>query len=370
MIRSSSLFVIPVSFFLWFSEALYAFPELTREGYQHCNSCHASPNGGGLLTPYGRGLSKDLLSTWGTDAEVPFMYFLTGPEWLNMGGDVRVIETIVDTPQFEQAQSILMQADVEAGVTYDRFQLVAALGKQSPVSVNGDSAWLYSREHYLRFAPTETVWLRLGRFNKAYGLNIPDHFTVIKKYLGWDENSETYNLELSWLREDGKEVFVTTSIGRPDNPQLNLENGVAVRYAQEVVPGARAGLSYFYGQNTLQNRHVFGPYAIVGFLKYFYVMGELDFEYVTPNGQSSNWGTVDYVKFDFQPVQGLHFNVTQEFAKTNFSDPTTLVNAYGIGAQWFPRPHFEFDIVYQWRRELAQSSDYFNMALFLVHFYL
>lgn len=119
MARLNGLYAIGILLLLCFSEKSYAFPELTREGYQHCNSCHASPNGGGVLTQYGRGLSKDLLSTWGTDEEVPFLYLLKTPEWLDMGGDVRMIETLMDTAQFEQAQFILMQADVEAAATYD-----------------------------------------------------------------------------------------------------------------------------------------------------------------------------------------------------------------------------------------------------------
>lgn len=245
------------------------------------------------------------------------------------------------------------------------------MGKQISSSTNAaNAAWLYSREHYLRYAPIDSIYLRAGLFNRAYGLNVPDHFTVIKRTLGWDENSQTYNLEASWLAEDGKELFLTWSIGRPDATALNLESGVAVRYGQEVIPGFRAGLSYFYGSNPLQHRQVFGPYAIVGLSKYFYIMGEADFEYVTPNGQPSNWGSADYIKFDFQPVQGLHFYLTQEYAKTNFNDPSTAIDAYGIGSQWFPRPHFELNAVYEKRRELAQGTNYFDMAWFMFHFYL
>ncbi len=43
------------------------FPEMVRHGYVNCVACHMSPDGGGVLTPYGRSLSKELLSIAGSD---------------------------------------------------------------------------------------------------------------------------------------------------------------------------------------------------------------------------------------------------------------------------------------------------------------
>ena len=36
----------------------YGFPNFVRLGYQHCVSCHISPQRGGLLYPYGRSIDE------------------------------------------------------------------------------------------------------------------------------------------------------------------------------------------------------------------------------------------------------------------------------------------------------------------------
>src|ERR1035437_6993722 len=77
-----------------------AFPENVRHGYVNCTSCHVSPSGGGVLTPYGRQQVKDLLSTWSTETEAGLAEgLLQTPEWLNLGGDLRNVEIYRNTPQ-------------------------------------------------------------------------------------------------------------------------------------------------------------------------------------------------------------------------------------------------------------------------------
>src|SRR5665213_1369307 len=89
-----------------------AFPEMVRHGYVNCTSCHVSPSGGGVLTPYGRQQATDLLSTWSTEKEAgPVQGLLQTPEWLNLGGDLRTIEIYRNTPQVTSARFLNMQED-------------------------------------------------------------------------------------------------------------------------------------------------------------------------------------------------------------------------------------------------------------------
>ncbi len=44
---------------------LAAEPIFLSRQYAQCTNCHYSPTGGGLLTPYGRSLSREELSTFG-----------------------------------------------------------------------------------------------------------------------------------------------------------------------------------------------------------------------------------------------------------------------------------------------------------------
>ena len=71
-----------------------AFPGSVRWGYGNCVTCHHNIGGGGVLTPYGRQLSRELLSTWGDEDEAEFAYGTVGlPSWLSLGGDVSYMAT-------------------------------------------------------------------------------------------------------------------------------------------------------------------------------------------------------------------------------------------------------------------------------------
>ena len=51
------------------AQVALAFPGSVRWGYANCSTCHFNVAGGGILTPYGRQLSRELLSTWGGERE-------------------------------------------------------------------------------------------------------------------------------------------------------------------------------------------------------------------------------------------------------------------------------------------------------------
>ena len=111
------------------SSPLQAFPEMIRHGYASCVSCHVSPAGGGILTDYGRELSRELLATWSNEEENKPLYgMVTLPESVKLGGDIRAIQTYSDTPKIREGRFFLMQADIEAAWVSESFTLVGSTG--------------------------------------------------------------------------------------------------------------------------------------------------------------------------------------------------------------------------------------------------
>ena len=94
-----------------------AFPELIRHGYVNCSACHVSPAGGGVLTPYGRGLSNEIVSRWGTEKETLPLHGLVPLEkvqdCLFLGGDLRGVQTQYENNLVKDGQWIPMQAQAE-----------------------------------------------------------------------------------------------------------------------------------------------------------------------------------------------------------------------------------------------------------------
>src|SRR3954471_17818007 len=53
------------------SSAAHTEPIFLSRQYTRCTTCHYSPTGGGLLTPYGRSLTQELSTTGHPKAESP-----------------------------------------------------------------------------------------------------------------------------------------------------------------------------------------------------------------------------------------------------------------------------------------------------------
>src|SRR5262245_59529848 len=96
--------------------SLLGYPGSVRWGYANCSTCHYNVSGGGVLTPYGRQLSRELLSTKGGEAEPRFAYGLSTPEWLALGGDFMALVSSHPDP-VSSSRFEVMQADLEAAVT-------------------------------------------------------------------------------------------------------------------------------------------------------------------------------------------------------------------------------------------------------------
>jgi hypothetical protein len=345
-----------------------AFPEMVRHGYTNCTSCHISPNGGGLLTKYGRSLSEDLLSTWNKEGEGQFLYgALKTPDWLELGGDLYELQLYTDTPQARDARFIFMHNDVEGAATYKNLTLYASVGYLDQAGSIIDH--MISHEHYLMYKVTDQINVRGGRFDKAYGINTYDHSLFIRQNLGMDQGTETYNVEASYIG-DKFDVFVTGDFGRPDSSVANAESGAAIRSSIALGDTYKVGASYYYGSNSLDQRHLFGPYGILGFTHHFFVLAEMDFQSlknITRPGSEASFGPATYLRTDYEFVQGFHVYLTHEYLQNQFGDDA-YTNAFGGGIQFFPRPHFE--ITGFAKHEVTPGIASTEVAALLLHYYL
>src|SRR5712691_5260146 len=55
-VRGTRVFVLCLLSSLIPSASTFALPTMIRLGYNNCAACHVTPQGGGLLTPYGKGI--------------------------------------------------------------------------------------------------------------------------------------------------------------------------------------------------------------------------------------------------------------------------------------------------------------------------
>jgi hypothetical protein len=344
------------------AQTAWAFPEMARHGYVNCTSCHVAPSGGGALTEYGRSLSESILSTSSFEGEGGFAHGLvTLPEWLAVGGDVRAIQIYRNTPQAEQWRFLFMQADAELAVTQGPFTLDASAGLYMEN--------LESRRFFAAYRPREDLSLRFGKFRQAFGLMDADHTTPIHRGLGWDEGTESYNIEAAWLAENWN-TYVTANLGPLDASQITAENrekGVALRGSYALSHGMQVGASYFHGSSDAGgSRDVFGPFGILGFTPRFFLLTEADFQSFH---QSGSTGWVNWNRLNYEFIQGLHVYGALGLTRGESLDPHGPSTAYGPGVQFFPRPHFEFLLQWLFQRFPGFPSDTLDYGTLLLHYY-
>jgi hypothetical protein len=353
-----------------FVSLAHAYPEMVRHNYVNCTSCHVSPSGGGILNDYGRELSKEVLSTWSKDGEQAFIYgFLKSKENLKLGGDYRSAVIYQDQPSFKEIRGIQMQADVEAALVQDKWVALATIGYQDPRVVQVWSDHTISRRHWIGWKPSEKTLIRTGRFMIPYGINIPEHVTTIRRGLGFDQSAETYNIGFD-IEDEKWSASTTLNLGRIDQPSLNREQGVALTAAIPIGESAKLGYSYLWGTSSLASRNLMGPYVLLGFSSRLYLLSELYFQFKSTPSIGSTTGGVNYQKLGYELMQGLVLYGTQEWSKLDFSNPNSLQTNYGLGVQFFPRPHFEFNFSYQKQLISALSSTPFDFAWLMFHYYL
>ncbi len=340
----------------------FAYPEMVRHGYVNCTSCHNSPNGGGIINGYGRVQSEEVLSTWSREGEGGVAHgYLPSIEPLSLGGQFRALQLVQENANARSGRFMLMQADFEAAFTWKAFEVVATAGFQD---ASGNP--FVSRRHYLIFRPNpESRWMfRFGRFQPAYGINVADHAIATKMGIGLGQGTESYNLEAAFLGEQC-DFFATAVFGRPGEDR---DRGLTLRGSYNLSDKHKLGVSYYYGNHTNSTRHLVGPYAILGFSEHFFLLAELAFQAYTSPTAGATFGPASYARLDYEFVRGVHGYLTGEWSKTNAANPSK--GAFGIGAQFFPRPHFELRAEYNKRQDSLTGNALSDYAWFMAHYYL
>jgi hypothetical protein len=358
-------FVAVAALFLglaWSGNA-HAFPELVRHGYANCVSCHVNVGGGGVLTEYGREISREILSTWGAESEAALGWGLVRkPEWLEATALFRGLQVVQSRPATTgrpaeiEGRAVLMQADLEVAAKARGFTAVAAAGYQD--DRQGSRSSILSRRHFLSYQATDELSFRAGRFYPVYGLMIADHQRRIRRGLGWDQGAETYAFDASWVGEQFS-GFAALSLGQ----NLDRPEDRAGVFTGEWFFGNRfkAGLSAQLGR-----RKLLGPHVALGFTPHFFYLGEADL-LQEPSGTR---GLVQYQKLSWELFQGFHLFGVQEFSRGNFAASSSTSFQYGPGIQWFPRPHFELTLSWEWLRFPGLPALDSSLGLAMLNVYL
>jgi hypothetical protein len=361
-----------------------AFPELTRHSYSSCTACHVSPNGGGVLTAYGRNLSRDMLSTWGEKREGELLHGALPEKYMEqladsnyrIGGDLRSIQTHRENKNVRAGRFFLMQAEVEGAYDAGPFAAVLSVGKVEDPLGTGNFTLVSQRFYGLaRFG--ESANFRVGRFSTAFGLNLADHTISIRRPLGLGPEIERDNAEFSWLGEKDL-AFVSYMQTVGSTPEMFRERAAVFRYDRVINERSRLGASFWQAEGgspevaggTKFTRFMLAIHGIANLSEKWFLTGEIDRQERIDKksaGDSLTSSQYAYLRLQYEPVQGILPLLQIQHERGDVSLNSSETNKYGVGINFFPRPHFE--LLGIWNKNVKQN-EWSDEAYLLLHYYL
>lgn len=349
-----------------FSSQAFAFPQLIRHGYTNCTSCHASPRGGGVLTEYGRALSKEILSTWGYEGEETWHYGAINKDsiadWLRVGGDVRAVQVHNKNERATVGRFIEMQEQVELAGQFNNTWLSISA---SADTMKTSKPW-YIPGFYFLTNLTEKLNIRVGRFVPRFGLNTPEHIFSTRGPIGFGYQAERDTAEVTYSAERW-DVSFAASTGRLHSKET--ADGFYGQANYSFTTHDKWGISIGKQTTGLQNQTL-GIHGLMGFTERLYLETDSVLKKGTAFTGGSQRGIYHFAKVGYEIEKGLHLIALEDVRKDDLSLNNSTQFMYGAGLAFYPRPHFEFQGVLSKRTRLAQShkeEDYFWL---LMHFYL
>ncbi|HEY8234702.1 MAG TPA: hypothetical protein VIJ10_18690 [Vicinamibacteria bacterium] len=354
--------------------SIVAEPIFLSRQYARCANCHYSPTGGGLLTPYGRSLSREELSTFGKSSGTPqgreheFLYGVAGGALgpLSLGVDLRPSHLDIDLGRGISAnRDILMNAEVVAALRRGGFTFYAELGRQP----RGDDPRVASFEHWIGFESERGFGARAGRFLPAYGVRFADHTTFTRAPMGFDNEDQVYALELSH-RNDKHLLQLSLGPGRADDvddSELRAFTASA-RFQYDLTSRAvlvASGLYRDASELAPSNGSAGLAVGVAPFRRFtLWTQGDVRFQ----GGDEGQTAYALVADAAIEVYRGVWLKLSPQLL-TAFGDSSGGVMRYSAGVNWLARTHW--DVVVSYYYDDDRTSDRSTKTLLLqLHLYL
>jgi len=331
-----------------------------------CSTCHISPTGGGLLTDYGRLMSRQEISTSDGDKE-GFLWGALGDKLgpLHLGIDIRPAHLQVSYPGGSFGNNFVMTADVLAAFQANDWTLYGEVGHRPKLAGGG----LYSYEYWASRKLDDKWSVRFGRFFPAYGVRFADHTSLNRIDLGFDKYDQVFGVEVSQtsgnhllqisggpglaesvLHESGRQAFTTSARAQFDlNSRTVLVASGIYRTSSENAPrNGSTGLAIGFSPAAhLTN----------------WTQGDVLFRNI-----SDGRAIVFVNETSVEAVHGLWLKFSPQVRTTSANGSTPGVVRMAFEANLLPRTHLNIDASYY--RDRSSTKIVTHTSLVQLHLYL
>lgn len=312
----SGVFIVVFACFS-FCSALHAEPRFAAHNGQPCSFCHINPTGGGPRNDNGKVYASqyfnilpdvDHRSANFDDAE-PMK------NWdLQIDAKFLALKTERGTPTFFPMQTslygILQLQPGQKGNT----SFIVNLNKSGRDSTFGveEAYGLYSRNN--------GFYIKAGKFDTAFGLNLAEHVSFVRRSLGFDSNAQDTGVEVGMVNED-KNYFAHMSLTNgslatattTDLFDTNDSKAVLFKLGKWFPRRGFWGASGYYSKNSLNSILRYGGYGGYTCEK-FQFLAELDFgtDKILPTDTRTNLWAL-YTELTHRYSKRLHVTGSFEF---------------------------------------------------------
>ncbi len=371
---SHTIIAAVFSLFIGQSHVAQAFPQFSGDGYFSCTSCHVSTSGGDALTAYGRSFAEEKLTTWSFEGEGKALHgSMNIPEWLLVGGHVRMIQVHYEDSKISQGNFFVMQREVDLGYAGDALKFYVTVANERDEAGEYDTKTVTMPKWVVRYDILEKFSVRAGKTPPKFGLNIADHNAYIRRNIGLGTEADEKLIEASYFSET---IEVNISQSAAFLP--------AVKEPNEVDPGTYANtyanLSYFFLEKqrvstSFLRRKKVESLEQIGSVSLALTPAEKVralFEYNAGEREVSDVKTKLQNSFSqviFESFKGVFPNITYHYQTGKSGAEESRGDKIAAGLAWHPRPHFEFSGSFGSVRNL-KTYTYGHSGFLMFHYWL
>lgn len=243
---------------------IFAYPSMNRHGYTSCVGCHYAPQGGGLLTAYGKSIAKAFSMPGGDykESDVKKMISLNG-RW-----EQAIQFRLAHLKKETESVTFPMQGDFLAGAKigekgFANLTLAKLPERGKTTALNQESGffteYLFRSLGYVQ-ALNKNYTVQVERGRLPLGLNIEDHSTYIKRRNKNDTTDLVSRLALYRQDKIGQaDVHIYSPSGQ--EKKGNEEWGALAKYEWYTFKHIFFGGQLLYGKTDLIKRDIQGIYS-------------------------------------------------------------------------------------------------------------